>query len=146
MRHHSAEGRHEYVLVHLVRRNEGAPAAYPIAGASGSIHAFAPARWVRISRPSIFSGSRRAPQRSSIPIDSGPIAAGSLGRRVVAAVHRTDADIENQVVGPDVVDPQDVAGLFAGASRSAGAGIASVGTGIASSSPSVSDLAASFSR
>jgi putative molybdopterin biosynthesis protein len=43
VRHHSAEGRHEYVLVHLVPRSEGAPAAYPIAGASGSIHAFAQA-------------------------------------------------------------------------------------------------------
>jgi putative molybdopterin biosynthesis protein len=43
VRHHSAEGRHEYVLVHLVPRAEGAPAAYPIAGASGSIHAFAQA-------------------------------------------------------------------------------------------------------
>jgi len=43
VRHHSAEGRHEYVLVHLVPRGEGAPAAYPIAGASGSIHAFAQA-------------------------------------------------------------------------------------------------------
>jgi putative molybdopterin biosynthesis protein len=43
VRHHSAEGRHEYVLVHLVSRSEGAPSAYPIAGASGSIHAFAQA-------------------------------------------------------------------------------------------------------
>jgi putative molybdopterin biosynthesis protein len=43
VRHHSAEGRHEYVLVHLVPRADGAPAAYPIAGASGSIHAFAQA-------------------------------------------------------------------------------------------------------
>jgi putative molybdopterin biosynthesis protein len=41
VRHHSAEGRHEYVLVHLVPRSDGAPSAYPIAGASGSIHAFA---------------------------------------------------------------------------------------------------------
>jgi len=41
--YHSAEGRHEHVLVNLVPRNEGAPAAYPIAGASGSIHAFAQA-------------------------------------------------------------------------------------------------------
>jgi putative molybdopterin biosynthesis protein len=43
VRYHSAEGRHEYVLVHLVPRSEGAPAAYPIARASGSIHAFAQA-------------------------------------------------------------------------------------------------------
>jgi putative molybdopterin biosynthesis protein len=43
VRHHSAEGRHEYVLVHLVPRGAEAPAAYPIAGASGSIHAFAQA-------------------------------------------------------------------------------------------------------
>jgi putative molybdopterin biosynthesis protein len=43
VRHHSAEGRHEYVLVHLVPRSDGAPAAYPIAGSSGSIHAFAQA-------------------------------------------------------------------------------------------------------
>jgi putative molybdopterin biosynthesis protein len=43
VRYNSAEGRHEYVLVHLVPRGEGAPAAYPIAGASGSIHAFAQA-------------------------------------------------------------------------------------------------------
>jgi putative molybdopterin biosynthesis protein len=43
VRYHSAEGRHEYVLVHLVPRSKGAPAAYPIAGASGSIHAFAQA-------------------------------------------------------------------------------------------------------
>jgi len=43
VRHRSAEGRHEYVLVHLVPRSEGAPAAYPITGASGSIHAFAQA-------------------------------------------------------------------------------------------------------
>lgn len=41
--YHSAEGRHEYVLVHLAPRGEGAPAAYPMAGASGSIHAFAQA-------------------------------------------------------------------------------------------------------
>jgi len=43
VRHHSAEGRHEYVLVHLVPRSGGAPAAYPIQGASGSIYAFAQA-------------------------------------------------------------------------------------------------------
>jgi putative molybdopterin biosynthesis protein len=43
VRYNSAEGRHEYVLVHLVPRGEGAPAAYPITGASGSIHAFAQA-------------------------------------------------------------------------------------------------------
>jgi putative molybdopterin biosynthesis protein len=43
VRHHSAAGRHEYVLLHLVPRGEQAPAAYPIAGASGSIHAFAQA-------------------------------------------------------------------------------------------------------
>ena len=43
VRYHSAEGRFEYVLVHLVPRGEGSPAAYPIAGASGSIHAFAQA-------------------------------------------------------------------------------------------------------
>jgi len=43
VRYHSAEGRHEYVLVHLVPRADGAPAAYPLAGASGSIHAFAQA-------------------------------------------------------------------------------------------------------
>ena len=41
--YHSAEGRHEHVLVNLVARGEEAPAAYPIAGASGSIHAFAQA-------------------------------------------------------------------------------------------------------
>ncbi|MBW2257114.1 MAG: molybdopterin biosynthesis protein [Deltaproteobacteria bacterium] len=41
--YHSAEGRHEHVLVNLVPRTEGAPAAYPISGASGSIHAFAQA-------------------------------------------------------------------------------------------------------
>jgi putative molybdopterin biosynthesis protein len=41
--YHSAEGRHEHVLVNLVPRGDGAPAAYPIAGASGSIHAFAQA-------------------------------------------------------------------------------------------------------
>jgi putative molybdopterin biosynthesis protein len=43
VRYNSAEGRHEYVLVHLVPRREGQPAAYPISGASGSIHAFAQA-------------------------------------------------------------------------------------------------------
>jgi putative molybdopterin biosynthesis protein len=43
VRHHSAEGRHEYVLVNLVPRGDGAPAAYPIAGSSGSIYAFAQA-------------------------------------------------------------------------------------------------------
>jgi putative molybdopterin biosynthesis protein len=43
VRYHSAEGRHEYVLVNLVPGSQGAPAAYPIAGASGSIHAFAQA-------------------------------------------------------------------------------------------------------
>ncbi len=41
--YHSAEGRHEHVLVNLVPRSKGAPAAYPIAGASGSIYAFAQA-------------------------------------------------------------------------------------------------------
>jgi putative molybdopterin biosynthesis protein len=41
--YHSAEGRHEHVLVHLAPRPEGPPAAYPITGASGSIHAFAQA-------------------------------------------------------------------------------------------------------
>ncbi len=41
--YHSAEGRHEHVLVNLVPRSEGDPAAYPITGASGSIHAFAQA-------------------------------------------------------------------------------------------------------
>jgi len=41
--YHSAEGRHEHVLVNLVARSQGAPAAYPISGASGSIHAFAQA-------------------------------------------------------------------------------------------------------
>jgi len=41
--YHSAEGRHEHVLVNLVPRREEAPAAYPISGASGSIHAFAQA-------------------------------------------------------------------------------------------------------
>jgi putative molybdopterin biosynthesis protein len=43
VRYHSAEGRHEYVLVHLVPRSDGTPAAYPITGASGSIYAFAQA-------------------------------------------------------------------------------------------------------
>jgi putative molybdopterin biosynthesis protein len=43
VRYHSAEGRHEYVLVHLVPRGDGTSAAYPITGASGSIHAFAQA-------------------------------------------------------------------------------------------------------
>jgi putative molybdopterin biosynthesis protein len=43
VRYHSAEGRHEHVLVNLVPRTEGPPAAYPITGASGSIHAFAQA-------------------------------------------------------------------------------------------------------
>jgi putative molybdopterin biosynthesis protein len=43
VRYHSAEGRHEHVLVNLVPRTAGAPAAYPITGASGSIHAFAQA-------------------------------------------------------------------------------------------------------
>jgi putative molybdopterin biosynthesis protein len=43
VRYGSAEGRHEYVLVHLVPRGDGSPAAYPIAGASGSIYAFAQA-------------------------------------------------------------------------------------------------------
>jgi putative molybdopterin biosynthesis protein len=41
--YHSAEGRHEYVLVNLVPRGEGELAAYPITGASGSIHAFSQA-------------------------------------------------------------------------------------------------------
>jgi putative molybdopterin biosynthesis protein len=41
--YHSADGRHEHVLVNLVPRREGPSAAYPIAGASGSIHAFAQA-------------------------------------------------------------------------------------------------------
>ncbi len=43
VRYHSAEGRHEYVLVNLVPRGDDPPAAYPISGASGSIHAFAQA-------------------------------------------------------------------------------------------------------
>jgi len=43
VRYHSAEGRHEHVLVNLVPRKGEAPAAYPMAGASGSIHAFAQA-------------------------------------------------------------------------------------------------------
>jgi putative molybdopterin biosynthesis protein len=43
VRYHSAAGRHEYVLVHLVSRIGEAPAAYPISGASGSIYAFAQA-------------------------------------------------------------------------------------------------------
>jgi putative molybdopterin biosynthesis protein len=43
VRYSSAEGRHEYVLVHLVPRSQGPPAAYPISGASGSIYAFAQA-------------------------------------------------------------------------------------------------------
>lgn len=44
VRYHSAEGRHEYVLVNLASRSEGElPAAYPITGASGSINAFAQA-------------------------------------------------------------------------------------------------------
>jgi putative molybdopterin biosynthesis protein len=43
VRYHSAEGRHEHALVNLVPRTEGPPAAYPITGASGSIHAFAQA-------------------------------------------------------------------------------------------------------
>lgn len=43
VRYHSAEGRHEHVLVNLVPRRGAAPAAYPMAGASGSIHAFAQA-------------------------------------------------------------------------------------------------------
>jgi putative molybdopterin biosynthesis protein len=43
VRYHSAEGRHEYVLVHLVTRGGGETAAYPITGASGSIYAFAQA-------------------------------------------------------------------------------------------------------
>jgi putative molybdopterin biosynthesis protein len=41
--YHSAQGRHEHVLVHLVRRREGVPAAYPLVGSSGSIYAFAQA-------------------------------------------------------------------------------------------------------
>ena len=43
VRYHSAEGRHEHVLVNLVPGREKELAAYPIAGASGSIHAFAQA-------------------------------------------------------------------------------------------------------
>jgi putative molybdopterin biosynthesis protein len=43
VRYHSAEGRHEHVLVNLAPRSEGAPAAYPITGASGSIYSFAQA-------------------------------------------------------------------------------------------------------
>ncbi|MGD2123458.1 MAG: molybdopterin biosynthesis protein [Gemmatimonadota bacterium] len=43
VRYHSAEGRHEHVLVNLVPGAGGMPAAYPITGASGSIHAFAQA-------------------------------------------------------------------------------------------------------
>jgi putative molybdopterin biosynthesis protein len=43
VRHHSAEGRHEYVLVNLVSRGDDVPAAYPISGSSGSIYAFAQA-------------------------------------------------------------------------------------------------------
>jgi putative molybdopterin biosynthesis protein len=43
VRYHSAEGRHEHVLVNLVPRSDACPAAYPITGASGSIHAFAQA-------------------------------------------------------------------------------------------------------
>jgi len=43
LRYHSAEGRQEYVLVHLVPGREGSLSAYPISGASGSIHAFAQA-------------------------------------------------------------------------------------------------------
>ncbi|MBT8397472.1 MAG: molybdopterin biosynthesis protein, partial [Gemmatimonadetes bacterium] len=41
--YHSADGRHERVLVNLVRRGGEGLAAYPIAGASGSIHAFSQA-------------------------------------------------------------------------------------------------------
>lgn len=43
VRYHSAEGRDERLLVHVVPRAEGDPAAYPITGASGSIYAFAQA-------------------------------------------------------------------------------------------------------
>jgi putative molybdopterin biosynthesis protein len=43
VRYHSAEGRHEHVLVNLVPGSGKAPVAYPIAGASGSIFAFAQA-------------------------------------------------------------------------------------------------------
>ncbi len=43
VRYHSSDGRHERVLVNLVRRGPEGPAAYPIAGASGSIHAFSQA-------------------------------------------------------------------------------------------------------
>jgi putative molybdopterin biosynthesis protein len=43
VRYHSAEGRDERLLVHVVPRAEGDPAAYPMTGASGSIYAFAQA-------------------------------------------------------------------------------------------------------
>ena len=43
VRYNSADGRHEHVLVNLVQAGDGALAAYPIAGSSGSIHAFAQA-------------------------------------------------------------------------------------------------------
>ena len=43
VKYYSAEGRHEYVLVHLAPRSDGVPAVYPITGASGSIYAFAQA-------------------------------------------------------------------------------------------------------
>ncbi|MGD8360959.1 MAG: molybdopterin biosynthesis protein [Gemmatimonadota bacterium] len=59
VRYHSAEGRHEYVLVHLVPRTGQMPAAYPISGASGSIHAFAQADGsmeVAADRPVVAEG------------------------------------------------------------------------------------------
>jgi putative molybdopterin biosynthesis protein len=43
VRHHAAEGRHEHLLVHVVPRADGDPAAYPVTGASGSMYAFAQA-------------------------------------------------------------------------------------------------------
>jgi len=43
VRYNSADGRHEHVLVHLVPGGKGTLAAYPMAGSSGSIHAFAQA-------------------------------------------------------------------------------------------------------
>jgi putative molybdopterin biosynthesis protein len=43
VRYNSADGRYEHVLVHLVPGGENALAAYPMAGSSGSIHAFAQA-------------------------------------------------------------------------------------------------------
>jgi putative molybdopterin biosynthesis protein len=71
VRYHSAEGRHEHVLVHLVPRPEGTPAAYPITGASGSIHAFAQA-----------DGAMEVPADRNVVREGDPVRVAPLAQKL----------------------------------------------------------------